>query len=76
MAQRVKLPPAILVSQMGTDSCRAVPFPIQVPADMPEKMAEGGPSPGSLPPMWKTQKKLLSPDFSLAQPWPLQSLGD
>lgn len=48
---------------------------IQLPDKRPEKAVEDGSGAGASAEVWETLEKLLAPDFSLVQPWPLQRVG-
>lgn len=51
----------------------AVPLLIQLPDNAVAKATEEGPSVWALLPRWEIWNKVPSPDFSVAQSWPLQS---
>lgn len=71
VAQQVGPLPTTLASMWAPVQVLAVPLPIQLPAIVPEKAAENGPSTWAPEHTWEIWKKLLAPGFGLIKPQPL-----
>lgn len=77
VTSQVRLP--LSLSALDTDRVPGTPLLIQLLANVPGKLVEDGQSAWATDPMWQTQRKLMSPCFSLAQPqsmWPLMEVAE
>lgn len=63
-------------SHMGDYSNAGCSAPIQLPAIVPRKSVDDGPSAWVSVPMWETRRKLKAPGNGLAQPRLLSPLGE
>lgn len=69
-------PPTMPASYLSRVPFLAAPVLFQLPAHEPRRAGKDGPSAQAPKPMWMTRKKLLTPGFSLTQPWPLWPFGE